>query len=70
MLEVDLNLWSGLTINEIKKKYPEQYLLWKNNPENLSLVNKDNLTYHPIQELYYQADKFIKDILEINFKKN
>ena len=23
LLEVDLNSWSGLTINEIKKKYPE-----------------------------------------------
>ena len=26
-LEVDLSSWSGLTINTIKNKYPEKYLL-------------------------------------------
>ena len=52
LLEVDLSKWSGLTINEIKNKYPENYLLWKNDPENLKLEGNDNLTFQPIQELY------------------
>ena len=38
LLEVDLSYWSGLTINEIKNKYPEDYLIWKNDPENLKLI--------------------------------
>ena len=70
LLEVDLSSWSGLTINEIKNKYPENYLLWKNDPENLKLQGNDNLTYQPIQELYYQADEFIKNILKIYLEKN
>ena len=70
LLEVDLNSWSGLTINEIKNKYPEKYLLWKNDPENLKLENNDNLTYEPIQELYDQANEFIKNIFKIHLKKN
>ena len=44
LLEVDLNSWSGLTIDEIKKKYQESYQVWRNNPENLTLRRKDNKT--------------------------
>ena len=65
LLEVDLSSWSGLTINEIKNKYPEKYLLWKNDPENLKLEKKDNSIYQPIQELYDQANEFIKNIIKI-----
>ena len=70
LLEVDLSKWSGLTINEIKNKYPENYLHWKNDPENLKLEGIDNLTYQPIQELYCQANEFIKNILKIYLEKN
>ena len=70
LLEVDLSSWSGLTINEIKNKYPEKYLLWKNDPENLKLENKDNSIYQPIQELYVQANEFIKNIFKIYSEKN
>ena len=70
LLEVDLSSWSGLTINEIKNKYPENYLLWKNDPENLKLNNKDNLIYEPIKELYDQANEFIKNILKIYTERN
>jgi len=70
LLEVDLGQWSGLTINQIKNKYPENYLLWKNDPENLKLENIHNLTYHPIQELYKQANEFIQNILNIYLEKD
>ena len=70
LLEVDLSSWSGLTINEIKKKYPEDYLLWKNDPENLKLKSNHNLTYQPIQELYDQANKFINNLLKTYLEKD
>ncbi len=70
LLEVDLGSWSGLNINEIKNNYPEKYLLWKNDPENLNLETDHNLTYYPIKELYEQANEFIKNILKIPYKKN
>ncbi len=70
LLEVDLSSWSGFTINEIKNKYPDEFLIWKNNPENLKLESKDNLAYFPIQELFCQANQFIKNILKINLEKN
>ncbi len=70
LLEVDLGNWSGLKINEIKNKFPEIYPIWKNNPENLILKRSNNKTYKPIQELFNQANKFIKDILRIYLDKD
>jgi len=52
LLEVDLGEWSGLKIDEIKKKFPEIYPIWKSDPENLILKRKDKKTYKPIQELF------------------
>jgi probable phosphoglycerate mutase len=70
LLEVDLSEWSGLTIDEIKNKYPKIYPLWKNDPENLILKRSDGKTYKPIQELFGQASNFIEDILKIYLGKD
>jgi len=70
LLEVDLSEWSGLKIDEIKKKFPEIYPVWKNNPENLILKRNDNKTYKPIQELFDQANNFIGDILKNYLEKD
>ena len=70
LLEVDLGEWSGLRIDEIKNKFPEIYPIWKNNPENLTLKRNDDTAYKPIQELFDQANNFIKNILKIHLGKN
>jgi len=70
LLEVDLSEWSGLKIDEIKKKFPEIYPIWKSDPENLILKRKDNKTYKPIQELFFQATNFVEDILKIYLDKD
>ena len=69
LLEVDLSSWSGLTINEIKTNFPESYPIWKNDPENLTLKRSEDEIYKPIQELFDQANDFIKDILKIYLEK-
>ena len=71
LLEVDLHNWSGLTSEDIKKKYKDSYSIWKNDPEKLELKNKDNISYKPIQELFEQAKEFFHDLREANkIKKN
>ena len=70
LLEVDLSEWSGLTIDDIKKKFPEIYPTWKNDPENLLLKRSDNKTYKPIQELFDQATNFVENILQIYLDKD
>jgi len=70
LLEVDLSEWSGLKIDEIKNKFPEIYPIWKSDPENLTLKRKNNKTYKPIQELFFQATNFVEDFLKIVWNKN
>ena len=67
LLEVNLEKWSGLTIDDIRNRYPDEYKQWKKDPENLSLKNKDNKNYLPIKDLYLQAQKFTDDIF-LNYK--
>jgi len=69
LLEVDLHKWSGLTSKDIKSKYKDSYLIWKNDPEKLELKNKDNITYKPIQDLFEQARIFIQKLQE-DYKSN
>ena len=66
LLEVDLYKWSGLTSKDIKRKYKDSYLIWKNDPEKLELKNKDNITYKPIQDLFDQAKIFIQNLQKDN----
>jgi len=70
LLEVDLSEWSGLKIDEVKKKFPEIYHIWKNDPENLILKRNDKKTYKPIQELFFQATNLVDDILKIYLDKD
>jgi len=70
LLEVDLYQWSGLTSEDIKNKYKDSYLIWKNDPEKLELKNKDNVCYKPIQELFEQAKEFFHNLREANNNKN
>ncbi|KGG16443.1 MULTISPECIES: histidine phosphatase family protein [unclassified Prochlorococcus] len=63
LLEVDLTQWSGLTIDEVKSKFPDSYLIWKNSPSELTLNRKDGTKYKPIHELTCQAERFINKIL-------
>ncbi len=62
LLEVDLAPWTGLTIDEVKTKYPESYLTWKKSPSELIIKREDGITYNPIQELMDQAERFLKKI--------
>jgi len=69
LLEVDLHKWAGLTSKDIRNKYKDSYLIWKNDPERLELKNKDNITYKPIQDLFEQAKVFIQKLQEENINK-
>ena len=68
LLEVDLDKWSGLSINEIKEKYKDSYEIWKIDPEKLELKKKDT-TYFPIQDLLKQAEEFIHKLKKENENK-
>ena len=51
LLEVDLNPWSGLLIDELKQRFPEPYDTWKRRPMELELTHSDGRSYSPLGEL-------------------
>ena len=69
LLEVDLDKWSGLKIEEIKNKYKDSYDIWKTNPEQLKLKRTDGSTFFPIQELFEQAKNIINHLKKENKNK-
>ncbi len=64
LLEIDLGPWSGLTVEEVMEKFPEDYQTWKNQPENLVLKHEDGQNYKPIEELIIQAKNFITKLVD------
>ena len=64
LLEVDLNPWSGLLIDELTERFPELYDTWKRRPTELELTHSDGRTYRPLVELMQQARTFLDALFE------
>ena len=64
LLEVDLEPWSGQTIDELKQGSTEAYKIWKQRPMELELQRRDGSSYKPLPELMEQARGFINNLLE------
>ena len=64
LLEVDLEPWSGQTINDLIKDSPETYTLWKHRPMELELQRRDGSIYKPLPELMEQARGFVNNLLQ------
>ena len=64
LLEVDLEPWSGQTIDELMQGSTEAYKIWKQRPMELELHRRDGSRYKPLPELMEQARGFISKLLE------
>ena len=64
LLEVDLEPWSGQTIDELMQGSTEAYKIWKQRPMELELQRRDGSNYKPLPELMEQARGFISRLLE------
>ena len=64
LLEVDLEPWSGQTIDELMQGSTEAYKIWKHRPMELELQRRDGSTYKPLPELMDQARGFITNLLK------
>ncbi len=63
LLEVDLEPWAGLTVQEVESQFPDQFKIWKSSPKDLVLTHKDGKKYNPIQELMAQSNDFIEKLI-------
>ena len=64
LLEVDLEPWSGQTIDELMQGSTEAYKIWKQRPMELELQRRDGSSYKPLPELMEQARGFISKLME------
>ena len=68
LLEVDLDDWSGLTKDELRKLYPEKLSAWEKEPKDLSIERKDGTSFEPVKELLAQAENFLKKLFKDHSK--
>jgi broad specificity phosphatase PhoE len=64
LLEIDLAPWSGLQRQELRERFAEQELQWRQAPERLELQRADGSAYRPLPELMQQAKQFSRQLLE------
>lgn len=58
LLEVDLEPWSGLSVQQVIQRWPRQERIWREHPEQFTLQRADGSSYQPIRELHQQAGRF------------
>ena len=58
LLEVDLEPWSGLSLQQVIQRWPQQERIWREHPEQFTLQRADGSSYQPIRELHQQAGRF------------
>lgn len=64
--EIHLPLWEGMLATEVQEQFPEDYKIWKGNPDRLRMLVQDGdktVEYFPILALYEQAQQFWQEVL-------
>ena len=64
LLEVDLEPWSGMSIDELTERHPVDFATWKRQPLELELQRRDGSSYRPLVELMDQARAFVNGLIE------
>lgn len=66
LMEIDLPLWVGMLSAEVKEKFPEDYRIWSEEPDQLKMLlqgAEGTQEYFPVLALYEQARQFWQEIL-------
>lgn len=66
LMEIDLPLWEGMLLAEVRNKFPEEYRLWQQQPQQLLMVVSEQVgtrEHFPVLSLYEQARTFWQEIL-------
>jgi len=65
LMEIDLPLWEGMLLQEVRDKFPEDYRCWQQQPQELlMMVPAEGTRKHfPVLALYEQAGQFWQEIL-------
>ena len=61
--EIELHEWEGLPLEEIPRRFPEQFLAWRSRPGDLQMQSASGEVQYPVGNLYYRARLFWNDLL-------
>ncbi len=66
LMEIDLPLWEGMLLAEVRDKFPEDYRRWQQRPDELRMEvpqGSGTREHFPVVALYEQARQFWQEIL-------
>jgi len=66
LMEIDLPLWEGMLLQEVRDKFPEDYRCWQQQPQELLMMvpqPEGTRKHFPVLALYEQAGQFWQEIL-------
>ena len=59
IIEIDHGVWSGLLVEEVQKRFPEQFRQWLEEPHKVSFEGGESL-----QQVYERVKDFLEEIRE------
>lgn len=66
LMEIDLPLWEGMLLQDVRDRFSEDYLCWQQRPQELLMVvpqAEGTREHFPVKALYEQALGFWQEIL-------
>jgi probable phosphoglycerate mutase len=66
LMEIDLPLWEGLLVQDVREKFPDDYRCWLEHPDELMMAvpqPQGTREHFPVLSLYEQAQHFWQEIL-------
>jgi phosphoserine phosphatase len=61
--EIELYRWEGLHLEEIPRRFPEEYGDWRFRPDEFHMRSSDNEIHYPVRSLFDRARSFCNDLL-------
>jgi phosphoserine phosphatase len=61
--EIDMPTWEGLSFQQVKEQFAEDYACWKQRPHELQMNDADRSQCTPVVDLYQRAQEFWQTIL-------
>ncbi|UKO99492.1 histidine phosphatase family protein [Nostoc sp. UHCC 0870] len=66
LLEIDLLLWAEMLSSDVQQKFPEDYRIWHEHPDEFKMLVEDTggtREHFPVLAVYEQAQQFWQEIL-------
>ncbi len=61
--EIELHQWERLPLEEIPRRFPEQFRVWRSRPGELQMQSASGEVQYPVHHLYHRARLFWNDLL-------